>query len=137
VFRTYGVARVEIEPIVVGLKRNPKGWVDFMMRFDLGLEEPDPGRALRSALAIASAYVAGGLVPLWPYMVNTSARGALQVSVIVTILSLGFFGYVKSRFTGARPLRGALQTALIGGLAAGVAFLIARLVTCFTRTHDD
>jgi VIT1/CCC1 family predicted Fe2+/Mn2+ transporter len=129
VFRGYGLTGEETEPLVVRLKRNPKAWVDFMMRFELGLEEPDPKRALRSALSIALAYVAGGLIPLWPYMVYGSAQAGLNISVVITLIALTLFGFIKSRFTGANPFRGAAQTALIGGLAAGAAFAIARLIS--------
>jgi VIT1/CCC1 family predicted Fe2+/Mn2+ transporter len=127
VFRRYGLAETEIAPILQAFRANHPAWVDFMMRFELGLEEPDPRRALRSALTIALAYIAGGLIPLSPYMVTTSKQGALMVSVVVTALALLVFGYVKGRFTGTRPSRSALQTMLIGGVAAGAAFLIARV----------
>jgi VIT1/CCC1 family predicted Fe2+/Mn2+ transporter len=129
VFASYGLSEAESAPIVSALRTRPKGWVDFMMRFELGLEEPDPRRALTSALTIAGAYVAGGLIPLSPYFLLASAHGALLVSVGVTLIALLIFGYVKGRFTGARPMRSALQTAVIGGLAAGAAFLIARAIT--------
>jgi predicted membrane protein (TIGR00267 family) len=97
-----------------------------MMRFELGLEEPDPRRALWSALTIAGAYIAGGLIPLVPYMIINSKQTALLLSVVVTLVALLVFGFVKGRFTGTRPWRSALQTMLIGGLAAAAAFLIAR-----------
>ena len=100
-----------------------------MMRFELGLEEPDPKRALTSALTIGGAYVAGGLVPLAPYMLLAATPPALAASVAVTLGALAVFGYVKGRFTGVTPLRSALQTVLIGGLAAGAAFAIARLIS--------
>jgi VIT1/CCC1 family predicted Fe2+/Mn2+ transporter len=103
--------------------------VDFMMRFELGLERPDPQRARKSAITIAGAYIAGGLVPLAPYFLVARARAALPLSVGVTLVALAVFGYVKGRFTGAAPFRGALQTMLIGGLAAAAAFVIARLVS--------
>ena len=99
-----------------------------MMRFELGLEKPDPKRALRSAFTIGGAYVAGGLIPLAPYFFLPGVTAALSLSVAATVAALGFFGYVKGRFTGARPVRSALQTTLIGGLAAAMAFLIARAV---------
>lgn len=126
VLETYGVKAEEAWPLVDALKRHPEGWVDFMMRFELGLERPDPGRALASALTIGGAYVLGGLIPLWPYMALPTAPRALAVSVVVTAVALLVFGYIKGRFTGAPPGRSALQTALIGGLAAGAAFAIAR-----------
>jgi VIT1/CCC1 family predicted Fe2+/Mn2+ transporter len=127
VFREYGLADAEIEPILRAFRQNPPAWVDFMMRFELGLEEPNPGRALKSALTIAGAYIAGGLIPLLPYMIMRSTHAALPVSVMVTLLALLAFGYVKGRFTGTRPWRSALQTMLIGGVAAAAAFLIARV----------
>lgn len=124
----YGVRPEEARPVVDSLRRNPQRWVEFMMRFELGLERPDPRRALASALTIGGAYAAGGLIPLWPYMVFGEAARALVVSAGVTLVALVAFGYVKGRFTGAPPIRSALQTALVGGLAAGAAFLIARVV---------
>lgn len=126
VFASYGLTAEESVPVVEALKRRPEAWVDFMMRFELGLEEPDPRRALSSALTIAGAYVAGGFIPLAPYMLMADVREALLVSVCVTLLALSLFGYVKGHFTGTSPARSALQTTLIGGLAAGAAFLIAR-----------
>jgi VIT1/CCC1 family predicted Fe2+/Mn2+ transporter len=125
----YGLTATEATPVVAALARRPKAWVDFMMRFELGLEEPDPRRALTSALTIAGAYIAGGLIPLAPYMLLASARQALGWSVAVTLLALLVFGYVKGRFTGTNAARSAVQTMLIGGLAAGAAFLIARLIS--------
>jgi VIT1/CCC1 family predicted Fe2+/Mn2+ transporter len=129
VLEAYGVKVEAAAPLVEALQRNPERWVDFMMRFELGLERPDPRRALRSAVTIGSAYVLGGLIPLWPYMLIPRATTALAVSSVVTIVALLVFGYVKGRFTGAPPVRSALGTALIGGLAAGVAFAIAQAVT--------
>ena len=128
VFRAYGLTPEESEPVVAALRNRPEAWIDFMMRFELGLEKPDPKRALWSGLTIASSYIAGGLVPLAPYFVVSTARIGLPLSVLATLLALMFFGYLKARFTGTRPLRGAWQTTLIGGLAAAAAFLIARLV---------
>jgi VIT1/CCC1 family predicted Fe2+/Mn2+ transporter len=129
VFRSYGLTTDESAPIVRALRARPDAWVDFMMRFELGLEAPDPRRALTSALTIAGAYIAGGLIPLAPYMLLGSARQALLVSVALTLAALCLFGYVKGRFTGANAPRSALQTTLIGGLAAAAAFLIARAIS--------
>lgn len=129
VFTDYGLTRDEAEPVVEALTKKPKEWVDFMMRFELGLEEPNPKRALQSALTIAGSYVAGGFIPLSPYMIFHSSREALVWSAAVTLLALGVFGYVKGRFTGSKPGRSALQTIVIGGLAAGAAFLIAKAIS--------
>ena len=129
VFADYGLSQEDSVPVVQALTRKPKQWVDFMMRFELGLEEPDPKRAVQSALTIAVSYVAGGFIPLSPYMALHSARMALGWSVVVTLIALGVFGYVKGRFTGSRPGRSAMQTVVIGGLAAGAAFLLAKLIS--------
>jgi VIT1/CCC1 family predicted Fe2+/Mn2+ transporter len=129
VFRTYGLTAEESAPVVAALRQRPEAWVDFMMRFELGLEKPDPRRALTSALTIAFAYVAGGLIPLAPYLVLSTTRPALALSVVVTLVALAVFGYVKGHFTGALPARSALQTAMIGGLAAAAAFGIARAIS--------
>jgi predicted membrane protein (TIGR00267 family) len=99
-----------------------------MMRFELGLEEPDPRRARTSALTIALSYIAGGLVPLAPYFFFRSVPYALVGSVVVTLLALLVFGYVKGRFTTARPFRSAWQTVVVGGLAAAAAFVIAKAI---------
>lgn len=133
VFHSYGLSDEESEPIVEALAKHPQKWVDFMMRFELGLEKPDPKRALVSAFTIALSYVAGGLIPLAPYIVadfvkQMSLATALLLSVAVTLAALFVFGFIKGRYTGTRPLRSALQTALIGSVAAGAAFLIARLI---------
>jgi VIT1/CCC1 family predicted Fe2+/Mn2+ transporter len=129
VFGSYGVSAEAAAPVVRALKEQPEAWIDFMMRFELGLEKPDPKRALVSAATIAGAYIAGGLIPLAPYFVVTAAVRALAVSVACTLLALFVFGYVKGHFTGAKPIRSALQAALVGGLAAAAAFGIARAIT--------
>ncbi|HEY6118397.1 MAG TPA: VIT1/CCC1 transporter family protein [Pyrinomonadaceae bacterium] len=129
VFQSYGLTEDETWPIVQALRKKPKNWIDFMMRFELGLEKPNPRRALVSALTIAGAYIAGGFIPLAPYIIAHRASSALLFSVGLTILALIVFGFIKGRFTGTRPVRSALQTALIGSLAAGAAFLIARLIS--------
>jgi len=128
VFRNYGLTLEESSPVVEALSTRPDAWVDFMMRFELGLEEPDPKRAVTSAGTIAASYVAGGLIPLSPYIVLSDAFRGLIVSAIVTLLALGVFGFIKGRYTGARALRSAGQTMLIGGVAASVAFALAKLI---------
>jgi len=128
VFRNYGLTLEESSPVVEALSTRPDAWVDFMMRFELGLEEPDPKRAVTSAGTIAASYVAGGLIPLSPYIVLSDAFRGLVVSAIVTLLALGVFGFIKGKYTGARALRSAGQTMLIGGVAASVAFALAKLI---------
>jgi VIT1/CCC1 family predicted Fe2+/Mn2+ transporter len=128
VFRAYGLTSAEIKPVVEAFRKRPEVWVDFMMRFELGLEKPEPRRALASALTIAAAYIGGGFIPLGPYMaMNTTT--ALAASVGITLLALAIFGYVKGHFTGASPVRSSVQTVLIGGVAATAAFLIARAIS--------
>jgi VIT1/CCC1 family predicted Fe2+/Mn2+ transporter len=129
VLHEWGMAPEESGPVVQALRKRPTAWVDFMMRFELGLEKPEPGRAVRSASTIAVSYVVGGLIPLFPYMVIPVANRALMLSVVVTLIALGVFGYVKGRFTGLAPLRSASQTMVIGALAAGAAFLLARIIS--------
>ncbi len=128
IFQTYDITPEESDAVVLALKNKPRAWVDFMMRFELGLEKPDPKRALTSALTIAGAYIAGGMIPLAPYMIEPTVASALPISVAVTAVALAVFGYVKGRFTGAHALRSALQTTVIGGLAAAAAFAIARAI---------
>jgi len=128
IFRHYGIAEENIHPVVDAMSRKPKEWVDFMMRFELGLEKPEPKRARNSAMVIAVSYVVGGLVPLAPYMLIHAAKTALLFSIVVTLLALGVFGFVKGRYTGAGRWRSALQTTITGGLAAAAAFAIARAI---------
>ena len=129
VFETYGLTRQEALPIVDSLRQRPKQWIDFMMRFELGLEKPDPQRAHRSASTIAGAYVAGGLIPLAPYMLVSGLYSALIASIIATLVALAIFGAVKGHYTGMPKLSSAIRTVIIGGLAAAAAFGIARLVS--------
>jgi VIT1/CCC1 family predicted Fe2+/Mn2+ transporter len=129
VFEGYGLTPEEAAPVVAAIRADPKRWVDFMMRYELGLEEPDPRRALRSAATIAASYVIGGLIPLSPYMAVNSVTAGLWVSVALTLFALFFFGYVKGSLTGIEPLRGAVQTVVIGGLAGGAAFGLARAIS--------
>ena len=128
ILRAYGMDDEHIRPAVEAMRQNPKKWIDFMMRFELGLEKPDPKRARTSAAVIAASYVAGGLVPLIPYMLVHNVHNALIVSVVMTLIALAIFGYVKGHFTGARPLKSAIQTTVTGGLAATAAFLIANAI---------
>ncbi len=129
VFRDYGLTEDEMSPVVKAITGNQKSWVDFMMRFELGLEEPQPRRARISALTIAFSYIVGGMIPLTPYILAADVQTGLWISVGVTLLALAVFGWVKGRFTGIHPLKGGLQTVVTGGLAAGAAFLIAKLIS--------
>jgi len=129
VFRGYGMSEQDIAPVVRAVCAGQKRWVDFMMRFELGLEEPDPSRARNSAATIAVSYILGGLVPLAPYMLVRQLYSALSISVVLTLLALFAFGYVKGRLTGISALRGGLQTVTIGGLASAAAFGLARWIS--------
>jgi VIT1/CCC1 family predicted Fe2+/Mn2+ transporter len=128
IFRDYGLAEEQVGPVVDAIRANQDRWVDFMMRFELGLEAPNPARARQSALTIALSYICGGMIPLLPYILLKDLTTALYLSVGVTLAALFVFGFVKAKFTGVAPLRGGLQTVLTGGLAAAVAFTIARLI---------
>ncbi len=125
----YGLTGPEVDTIVKRFQNNHKEWVDWMMRFELGLEEPDPNRALKSALTIAGSYIVGGLIPLSPYFFNSVPQTALLWSVVMTLLALGAFGYMKGTFTGTNPWMSGLRTAIIGGLAAAAAFGIAKAIS--------
>ncbi|CAN5119978.1 VIT1/CCC1 transporter family protein [soil metagenome] len=128
VLRSYGLDEDNVATVVTSIRADKKRWVDFMMRFELGLEEPDPKRARRSAFTIAVSYIAGGMVPLTPYFFFASVHSALIGSVVVTLLALLVFGYIKGRFTTTRPFRSAWQTVIVGGLAAAAAFAIAKAI---------
>jgi predicted membrane protein (TIGR00267 family) len=129
IFEQYGVERAESKPVLEALKRRPVAWVDFMMRFELGLEEPQRNRATRSAITIALSYIVGGLIPLLPYMTGRGLSSALTASIAITLFALLIFGGVKGRLTGSGTVRSAVQTVVIGGLAAGAAYLLARLLS--------
>jgi len=129
IFLDFGMTEEDARPVVNAIAADPTRWVDFMMRFELGLSAPDPGRARRSAFTIALSYIVGGLVPLASYMIVKDAQTALYSSIVITLMALFVFGFVKGHFTGLRPIKGALQTTLIGGLAAAAAFGIARLIS--------
>ncbi|KAK9706374.1 hypothetical protein RND81_07G120000 [Saponaria officinalis] len=124
----YGIEPHEYAPVVNALRKKPQAWLEFMMRFELGLEKPDPRRALESAFTIAIAYIIGGIVPLFPYMFIPEAGKAVVASVVVTIIALLIFGYAKGYFTGNKPFRSAFQTALIGVIASAAAFGMAKLI---------
>ncbi len=127
IFRSYGLEGTALDQVTGAIASDRKRWVDFMMRFELGLERPDPRRAPISALTIAISYVIGGLIPLTPYILGFELRQALIFSVVFTGIALGIFGAVKGRLTGINMVKSALQTILVGGLAAGAAFYLASL----------
>jgi VIT1/CCC1 family predicted Fe2+/Mn2+ transporter len=129
IFQTYGLSASESSSVVESLRQRPKDWVAFMMRFELGLEAPQPSRAWKSALTIAIAYAVGGMIPLSAYLLLPDAHVALRLSVIVTLIALAVFGGVKGRFTGVPVLLSGLQTTVTGGLAAAAAFGIARWIS--------
>jgi VIT1/CCC1 family predicted Fe2+/Mn2+ transporter len=127
VLTEYGLDQKQGTLVANALSKRPEAWIDFMMKFELGLEKPAPQRALKSALTISASYILGGMIPLAPYMLIHNTGSALIYSVIFTLAALLVFGYIKARFTGTHPIRSALQTALIGSLAAGAAFGLAKL----------
>ncbi len=128
ILHRYGLKGEALRQAVEAIAADRRKWVDFMVRFELELSEPEPGRAARSAAAIGGAYVVGGLIPLFPYMIYAGTRPALVLSCAVTGAALLGFGWLKAKATGLPALRGAVQTLAIGGAAAGVAYLVARWV---------
>jgi VIT1/CCC1 family predicted Fe2+/Mn2+ transporter len=129
VFLSYGLEKEHSALIAKALSKRPEAWIDFMMRFELGLEKPAPKRALKSAITIALSYIASGMIPLSPYMLISNTNSALLFSIIFTLAALFIFGYIKARFTGGRPFRSAFQTVLIGSLAAAAAFGLSKLIS--------
>jgi vacuolar iron transporter family protein len=128
ILRAQGLDPALAETVTAALTRDSERWINFMMRFELGLEEPEAGRELKSALTIGGAYVVGGLIPLSPYFFLPTVSHALPISIALTLAALLIFGGVKGQMTGVAPVRSALQTAIVGSLAATAAFAIARLV---------
>ncbi|CAN5565948.1 VIT1/CCC1 transporter family protein [soil metagenome] len=122
----YGLPPEEASKAATALSKDEKKWVDFMMRFELGLEEPDPKRALQSGMTIAAAYIVGGIIPLIPYFFVTKATEALPYSAGSTMFALLIFGLLKGQAAGISPVRSALQTVLVGGIAAAAAFGLAK-----------
>jgi vacuolar iron transporter family protein len=125
----YGVQETSQEAFIDDLSKSPEKWVDFMMRFELNLDEPEVNQARNSALLIALSYVIGGMVPLSAYFFTSDPMSGLSISVIITLFALFTFGYLKSKITGQAPIAGALKTTIIGALASAAAFLIARLIS--------
>jgi VIT1/CCC1 family predicted Fe2+/Mn2+ transporter len=129
ILETYGVTAQESGPVIAALQRKPEAWIEFMMRFELGLEPPNPQRALISAATIGGAYIVGGLIPLAPYFFVPTVRDALGVSVGITLAALAVFGWIKGGFTGTPRVRSAAQTLLVGGAAATAAFMLAKAIS--------
>ncbi|MBM6996569.1 VIT1/CCC1 transporter family protein [Paenibacillus sp. DXFW5] len=129
VLRRWGIPESNVQSATDSISRDPDKWVDFMMKHELGLEEPEPKRARNSSITIGLSYIIGGLIPLSPYMFIHQANTALMTSVIATLIALYVFGYVKGRFTGSKPFKSAWQTTLVGGVAAGIAFFIANIIS--------
>jgi VIT1/CCC1 family predicted Fe2+/Mn2+ transporter len=129
IFAAYGISEDLQERIAREMASRPKQWVDFMMRYELGLERPDKNRARQSALVIGFSYILGGLIPLSTYFFTDSARQGLIYSSIVTFFCLVIFGLVKSKLTGQPIFKGALKVTVVGALAAGAAYALAKLIT--------
>ena len=127
IFRGYGLDESSIAAAVQAIRSDPEKWVEFMMRFELGLEKPDINRARLSARNIGLSYIVGGIVPLTAYFFTTTPRDGLIYSSIITVLCLMIFGYFKSKVTGQSPWKGAMHTTMIGILAAAAAFFIGHL----------
>ncbi len=125
----YGISPENMEGVVNDLAKNPVKWVDFMMRFELGLEEPHLSQARKSAMVISASYIVGGLIPLSAYFFTKTPMDGLHISVAVTLIALFFFGYYKGKITGQAPVKGALKTMLIGAIASAAAFLIAKAIS--------
>jgi len=127
VFAQYGFSEPTQKLLADELAKDEKKWVDFMMKYELGLDKPDSKRARQSALNIGVAYIVGGIVPLSAYFFTGTPKEGLLYSSIITVLCLLTFGYFKSKFTGQPPTSGALKTMGIGIIAAIAAYLIATL----------
>jgi VIT1/CCC1 family predicted Fe2+/Mn2+ transporter len=129
ILKDFGVPETQVPAIVTALRNHPRKWVEFMMRFELNLEKPDPKRIYQSPITIGAAYAFAGLLPLIPYMFLSKVTTALIYSIIITLTALLGFGGFKGYFTGRNIFRTALQTMLIGAAAALAAFVIAGLIS--------
>jgi VIT1/CCC1 family predicted Fe2+/Mn2+ transporter len=127
ILREFGVPEAQLAIVTDAIKQHPEKWVNFMMRFELGLEKPDPRRQLVSPLIIGSAYVLGGFIPLMPYLLLKNVSAALPASILVTLAALFMFGAFRGHYTGMPKWRSGFHTALIGALAAAVAYALASL----------
>jgi vacuolar iron transporter family protein len=127
IFKEYGLNEAAQHLIADEIARDKDKWVDFMMKYELGLEKPDANRARNSAATIGLSYIVGGLIPLTAYFFTQTPLQGLVISAMLTVICLFTFGYFKSRVTGQPPVSGALKVTLIGVIAASAAFLIARV----------
>ena len=127
-FETLGLSKEVQDKAVTELTKDKDRWVEFMMKYELGLDKPDPKRAGRSAFNIGFSYIVGGLVPLSPYFFVSDSVEALKISVVITLICLFIFGFFKSKLTGVNPVTGGLKVMLIGAMAAAAAFGIAKLI---------
>ncbi|HEV2482014.1 MAG TPA: VIT1/CCC1 transporter family protein [Puia sp.] len=127
-FSNLGLSREVQEQAVTEMTRDRDKWVDFMMKYELGLDKPDPQRARKSAFNIGCSYIVGGLIPLSPYFFVTDGLSGLKISALITLCCLFIFGYFKSSMTGVNPIGGAIRVMVTGALAAGCAFGVARLI---------
>lgn len=128
VFAGFGLPEKLQHEIADEMAKDKDQWVDFMMRYELGLEKPDPNRARKSALTIGLSYVVGGIIPLSPYFFIKDSQEALYYSCAITVVCLFVFGYFKSKVTGQPPVSGAFKVLFIGALAAAAAFVMAKLI---------
>jgi len=127
-FSSLGLSNEVQNQAVEEVIRDKDKWVELMMKYELGLEKPDPQRARKSAFNIGFSYIVGGLIPLSPYFFVANGIEGLRISTIITLVCLFIFGYLKSKFTGVNPWSGAFRVMMIGAIAAGCAFGIARLI---------
>jgi len=125
IFAEYGIDKEGQEILAIQLSKDKTKWVNFMMKFELGLEKPDPNRARNSALTIGLAYFVGGLLPLTAYFFTSTPHEGLIISALITTGCLFVFGYFKSKITGQPKLKGALKVTAIGLIAAAAAYFVA------------
>ena len=127
-FSSLGLSDEIQNQAVAEVSKDKEKWVELMMKYELGLEKPDPKRATKSAFNIGFSYIVGGLIPLSPYFFSANGLQGLKISSVITLVCLFIFGYFKSKFTGVNKIGGAFRVMMIGALAAGCAFAIARLI---------
>ena len=106
VFAQYGLSEYNQNIIADELAKDKDKWVDFMMKYELGMEKPDVNRARNSAATIGLSYIIGGLIPLSAYFFTPTPLEGLEISALLTIICLFLFGYFKSKVTGQPPLKG-------------------------------